>query len=99
MSVPLYKVFLKSNVVSGPVTVGFVPSIPIIVHLCAGEQSETQVFVTEPCVFPEIKTLVKEHPEVFSACVVTRAQSRNIETRESAQQEEILEGLAGLFFF
>ena len=58
------------------------PSIPIkrVTFVLGTDLAGTQVFVTpilckEPCEVPETKTLVREHPEVFSACVVTRAVS------------------------
>ncbi|KAJ8364747.1 hypothetical protein SKAU_G00135780 [Synaphobranchus kaupii] len=88
--VPLYTVHLKSNVVKGPVTVGVVPTLPVpgvsllLGNDLAGSQvCVTPVVVSTPLEVPETQELEREHPEVFTACVVTRALARKAETQAS----------------
>lgn len=75
---PLHRVFLKSNIVNGPVVVAIVPSLPVegIDFVLGNDLAGTQVCIPpivtkEPCEVPEIAVLEQEHPEVFTACVVT----------------------------
>ncbi|KAJ8346700.1 hypothetical protein SKAU_G00281010 [Synaphobranchus kaupii] len=88
--VPLYTVHLKSNVVKWPVTVGVVPTLPLpgvsllLGNDLAGSQvCVTPVVVSTPLEVPETQELEREHPEVFTACVVTRALARKAEAQAS----------------
>lgn len=80
-AVPLHKVFLRSNLVSGYVTVGVVPTLPIDgVGLLLGNDlagdlvTVTPVVSSVPCEPPETLALEEQCPEVFPVCVVTRSQ-------------------------
>lgn len=82
-AVPLHRVFLRSSLVTGLVTVGVVPSLPISRSAAstgkdlAGSQI-CVIPVASPvlCESPDTIALEKECPEAFPACVVTRSQSR-----------------------
>ena len=83
--VPLHRVYLKSALVSGPITVGVTPSLPKglkgITLLLGNEVAGSRV-VAEPCMtdLPGLddntKLLEKEFPGIFPACVTTRSMSR-----------------------
>ena len=81
--VPLRRVVLKSGLVSGVVTVGVVPSLPIdgvdflLGNDLAGDKvSVTPVLVDAPAEQAETEALEDEFPGIFPACVVTRSQAR-----------------------
>ena len=94
MRVPLHRVFLKSNLVSGFVTVGVRPTLPlegvdfILGNDLAGSrvklQPELQV-VDEPVPDPQGLS-VDETTIVFPSCVMTRAAARR--ARDSKEVEE-----------
>ena len=99
VKVPLHRVFLKSDLVSGFVTVGLRPTLPfegidfILGNDLAGSkvnvQPELQV-MDEP--EPEPQGLADGEISMFPACVVTRAAARR--ARDSREMEE-LNGAAG----
>ena len=105
ISAPLHRIFLESNIVNGPVVVGIVPSLPVegVALVLGNDLAGTQVCVTpvvceKPCEVPETMALEREHPEVFTACVVTRAQALAAEKGNSSEQDELSGGLADTFF-
>ncbi|KAK0144590.1 Retrovirus-related Pol polyprotein from transposon 412 [Merluccius polli] len=82
-AVPLYKVFVRTNVFVGYAQVGVVSGLPVkgITFLLGNDLARTQVVVTPhlsatPCEVEETRALEKEYPEVFPVCVVTRSQSK-----------------------
>ena len=82
LNVPLHEVFLKSNLITGPVVVGVRPSLPvrkvslILGNDLAGEKVVGSPYVSSiPYSGSEEKT-VEGFPELFTACAVTRAVSR-----------------------
>ncbi|KAL2086009.1 hypothetical protein ACEWY4_019329 [Coilia grayii] len=82
-AVPLYRLYLDSELVSGEVTLGVVPSLPIegiqllLGNDLAGERVSVSPIVGRlPCEALETKALEAEYPAVFSACVVTRSQAQ-----------------------
>ena len=91
---PLHKIFLKSNLVSGPVVVGLTPEIPVkgIVLLLGNDLAGGKVFsptlVAEPldenCSDEKIPDDV-----VYPACVVTRAMSKHNKDRVMSEQDDI----------
>ncbi|KAJ8349438.1 hypothetical protein SKAU_G00245680 [Synaphobranchus kaupii] len=93
--VPLYTVHLKSNV-KGPVTVGVVPTLPVpgVSLLLGNDLAGSQVCVT-PVV---VSILEREHPEVFTACVVTRALACKAEAQASEALTPISEEVPFVFF-
>lgn len=89
--VPLHVVHLKSNVVTGPVTVGVVSTLPVqgIGLLLGNDLAGSQVCVmpvvdSTPLEVSETQELEQQHPEVFTACVVTRARARAREAEAQA---------------
>ena len=81
--VPLHYVYLSSNLVSGPVTLGIRPSLPFDgVHLLlgndlAGNKVVINPVVTEnPCLNQTSDPIEKEIPGLYPSCAVTRAMSK-----------------------
>ena len=87
--VPLHTVYLKSNLVTGPVKVGIQPSLPFEgVHLIlgndpAGDKVLVNAVVTEkPCLEQSPDPVEKEIPGLYPACAVTRAMSKKKENSD-----------------
>lgn len=102
ISAPLYKVFLASNIVNGPVVVGIVSSLPIC-RVLGNDLAGTQVCVTpivseKPCEVPETRSLEREYPEVFTECVVTCAQTLAAKKRGCNEQDELFGDPAETFY-
>ena len=81
--VPLHNVYLKSNLVTGPVKVGIQPSLPFEgVHLIlgndlAGDKVFVNVVVTvKPCLQQSPDPVERKIPGLYPACAVTRAMSK-----------------------
>ena len=80
--VSLYNVYLSSNLVSGPVTLGIRPSLPFDgVHLLgndlAGDKVVINPIVTEnPCLNQSPGLIEKEIPGLYPSCAVTRAMNK-----------------------
>ena len=81
--VPLYKIHLKSSLVSGPVIVGVVNNLPIdgidllLGNDLAGNKVRASPIVTaEPSVEVQTESLATEYPGIFPACVLTRSMTR-----------------------
>nr|XP_054765775.1 uncharacterized protein LOC129272688 [Lytechinus pictus] len=108
MSVPLYKVDLKCDLVNGPVTVGVVPELPmegvdfLLGNDLAGDRVVASPVVSEkPVEVAETELLQEDFPGIFPDCVVTRSQTRRAEKddAESANVEESTDvWLAETFF-
>lgn len=82
-TIPLYQLYLKSDLVCGEVILGVVPTLPVGgVQLLLGNDLAfdrvwaNPVISNTPCEAPETHALEAEYPAVFSACVVTRSQAR-----------------------
>ena len=91
VTVPLHQVNLKSDLVSGTVTVGARPSLPIEgVHLILGNDLAGDKAVVNPVMTekPEVTTTIDpiedEIPDLYPSCAVTRAmaQKANIENAQ-----------------
>ena len=83
---PLHTVYLKSNLVTGPVKVGVQPSLPFEgVHLflgndLAGDKVVVNAVVTEKyCLEQSPDSVEKEILGLYPACAVTRAMSKKKE--------------------
>ena len=107
MSVPLYKVDLKCDLVSGPVTVGVVPKLPmagidfLLGNDLAGDKVAVDPVVSEkPVEVAETEQLQEEFPGIFPDCVVTRSQARRAaqEDADSCDVEDSGVWLAETFF-
>ena len=91
VTVPLHQVNLKSDLVTGTVTVGARPSLPIEgVHLILGNDLAGDKVVVNPVMTekPEVTTTIDpiedEIPDLYPSCAVTRAmaQKANIENAQ-----------------
>ena len=87
--VPLHTVYLKSNLVTGPVKVGIQPSLPFEgVHLIlgndlAGNEVVVNAVVTEKrCLEQSPDPVEKEIPCLYPACTVIRAMSKKKENSD-----------------
>lgn len=94
MSVPLHEVELKCDLVSGPVTVGVVPRLPMegVDFLLGNDLAGDKVVVSpvvldRPVEVPETERLEDEFPGIFPDCAVTRSQAR-IAEQEGVDVEE-----------
>ena len=92
--VPLHSVELKSDLVSGSVVVGVLPSLPVegvtllLGNDIAGEKVLPHVVMSRiPVVDDATEKLVQEMPDVFPSCAVTRSMARE---QEKEEQENIL---------
>ncbi len=84
--VPLHRVHIKCDLVSGYVKVGVRSSLPVpgVDFILGNDLAGANVMpVLEVLDVPEVscgfEDLGKRFPEVFSACAVTRAQARKFE--------------------
>ena len=90
--VPLHRIELKSNVVAGSVAVGIHKSLPIpdVTFILGNDIGGGNVWKNDVEVLPHVavpdKPLVhqcaQQNPDVFPACVVTRAMA----TRSSSSE-------------
>ena len=83
---PLHTVYLKSNLVTGPVKVGIQPLLPfegvlfILGNDLAGNKVVVHAAVTQkPCLEQSPDLVEKEIPGLYPACSVTRAMSKKKE--------------------
>ena len=83
VNVPLHHVFLTSELVSGPVTVGVRTSLPIYgVHFLLGNDLARRKVVLSPVVTdkPKIEEVIdpilEEILDLYPSCVVTRAMTQ-----------------------
>ena len=107
LNVPLHKVFLKSNLITGPVVVGIKLSLPVRkVGFILGNDSAGRRVVVRPHVssipYSGVEEKgVEEFPTLFTACAVTRAMSRAAQgqagTDPLLETKDTLEGLADTF--
>ncbi|XP_072171900.1 uncharacterized protein [Diadema setosum] len=107
ISVPLYRIHLKSDLLTGVVTVGVVPGLPMDGvdllmgnDLAGGKVSVSPIVSSVPVVEPEIEELQEEFPGIFPACVVTRSQSGQVKHDEADDFESVDDSvrLAETFF-
>ena len=79
MSVPLHKVILNCDIVSGPVLVGVRHSLPVKdVDLILGNDLAGERVTAVPCILsnPEKEPSSTVDPVVYPACAVTRAMAK-----------------------
>lgn len=84
VSVPLYRVYFKSGIVSGPVVICVVQSLPVdgvilILHndIAGKKVSADHIVVDNPVESSDNLILEKSAPGIFPSCAVTRSQSRD----------------------
>ncbi|KAJ8042724.1 hypothetical protein HOLleu_09565 [Holothuria leucospilota] len=85
ISVPLHKINLKSDLVSGSVIVGVRPTLPVKGvslllgnDLAGGKVVASAILTDKPCDYNNTEQLEKEFPNLFPACAVTRAMSQKL---------------------
>ncbi|VDH94187.1 Hypothetical predicted protein [Mytilus galloprovincialis] len=80
IDVRLHRIYLKSDLITGPVVVGVRPNLPVEgVTLLLGNDLARNKVVAEPIVTSEPVVDVKspeDDAELYPACVVTRAMAR-----------------------
>ena len=88
-SIPLHNAYLSSDLVSGHVVVGILPSLPFDgVHFLlgndlAGSKVEVNPLVTEkPIDNPNTDSIEQEIPGLFPSCAVTRSMSHKMSTSD-----------------
>ena len=88
-SIPLHNAYLSSDLVSGHVVVGILPSLPFDgVHLLlgndlAGSKVEVNPLVTDkPSVDPNTDSIEQEIPGLFPSSAVTRSMSQSKSTSD-----------------
>ena len=88
-SIPLHNTYLSSDLVSGHVVVGILPSLPFDgVHLLlgndlAGSKVEVNPLVTDkPSVDPNTDSIEQEIPGLFPSCAVTCSMSQSKSTSD-----------------
>ena len=83
--VPLHQLYLQSDLVSGPISVGITPTLPSGLNgktLLLGNEIAGAKVVVEPCMTSvpcsdnNTRLLEEEFPGIFPACVTTRSMSR-----------------------
>ena len=87
-AVPLYRVFLKSDLVSGPIIVGVRPTLPIegVSLLLGNDLAGSRVNVNPclssvPCVSDSTNETSQEIPGLFPACAITRAMAKQADKK------------------
>jgi len=92
LKVPLHKVYLRSNLVSGTVTVGVRPALPMqdIAFILGNDLAGGKVNVNpELQVMDEPKTVEVESKDIYPACVVTRsAAARKVRDKGEVSQSD-----------
>ncbi|KAJ8022704.1 hypothetical protein HOLleu_37678 [Holothuria leucospilota] len=85
ISVPLHKINLKSDLVSGSVIVGVRPTLPVKGvslllgnDLAGGKVVANAILTDKPCDYNNTEQLEKEFPNLFPACAVTGAMSQKL---------------------
>ncbi|PIK62099.1 hypothetical protein BSL78_00982 [Apostichopus japonicus] len=96
ISVPLHEIYLQSNLVTGRVTVGVLPTLPADGISCllgndlAGNKVTANPIVVEnPTTSNSTKDLEQQFPDVFEACAVTRSMSKQAGNLTKPPQKEV----------
>ncbi|XP_063408799.1 uncharacterized protein LOC134692279 [Mytilus trossulus] len=91
IDVPLHRIYLKSDLITGPVVVGVRPNLPVEgVTLLLGNDLARNKVVAEPIVTSEPVVDVKSPEDdavLYPACVVTRAMARK-QQYENLQEDK-----------
>ena len=92
LCVPLHRVHLKSDLVSGAVVVGVCPTLPIPgVSLILGNDLAGEKVIPDLQVMNENNSMsaadmcIDDTPEVFSSCAITRAMAKCTRDEESTE--------------
>ena len=106
VNVPLHRIYLKSNLISGPVVVGTRPTLPIKGvalllgnNLAGGRVIANPKVTSKPVTLENVEKLEEDSPGVFPSCAVTRAMAKKAaeEPNANKQSEDILVDLSETF--
>ena len=100
INVPLHKVHLKSEMVSGPVTVGVRPTLPIEgISILLGNDLANDKLISNPIVTDRVcdDNLLthQEDEEIYPACVVTRAMKRRMAEQKGQESTSLPDASLG----
>ena len=105
ITVPLHRVVLKSDLVSGPVVVGVVPALPMkgVSMLLGNDLAGGKVIVEpkvvmEPIIESKIDKIEEEIPGLFPSCAVTRAQAKKSALKHDDSEDDLID-LSQTFIF
>ena len=94
--VPLYEIYLESDLVTGPVSVAVVNQIPVegvkmlLGNDLAGDRVKANPHViSEPSTLDDTEFQRQENPEIYHACVVTRSMAMKEKQEEEKEANEI----------
>ena len=92
---PLYKIYLESDLVTGPVSVAVVNQIPVegvkmlLGNDLAGDRVKANPHViSEPSTLDDTEFQRQENPEIYHACVVTRSMAMKEKQEEEKEANE-----------
>ena len=89
IDVPLHRIYLKSDLITGPVIVGVRPTLPVQgVSLLLGNDLAGGKVVPDPIVCEKLTSDVAsddENDDLYPACAVTRSMTRRKEVEEDVQ--------------
>merc|ERR1711867_166670 len=96
IDVPLHRIHLNSDLISGPVVVGVRPNLPIQgVSVLLGNDLAGGKVVAGPIVCQKaLPDTDSDDEELYPSCVVTRAMSRKLQTTTDDSQESTKEASA-----
>ena len=106
VNVPLHRIYLKSNLISGPVVVGTRPTLPIkgVALLLGNDLAGGRVIAnpkvtSKPVTLENVEKLEEDSPGLFPSCAVTRAMAKKAaeEPNANKQSEDILVDLSETF--
>lgn len=80
INVPLHRICLKSDLITGPVTVGVRPTLPVSgVSLLLDNALAGGMVVPDPLACERVTSNVTSDDDLYPACAVTRAMARRRE--------------------
>lgn len=97
IKVPLHKIYLNSEAVKGPVTVGIRPTLPIKgISILLGNDLASDKLISNPIVTDNVlldnEEMHQETKDVYPACAITRAMQKRLhqEQKQSSVESEDL---------
>ena len=93
IEVPLHKIHLKSDLITGSVTVGVRPTLPIQgVALLLGNDLAGGKVVADPiiCKNANFEEIPSDDSDFYPACAVTRAMERRQQAEENQGEETLI---------
>ena len=105
VNVPLHNIYLSSDLVKGPVAVGFRPSLAFKgIHLLLGNDLEgdkvvvNPLLTSTPCVDQPPDPIEQEIPDLYPSCAVTRAMAKKAKLYDGMQDIKLTDTLIGQSF-